>query len=171
MMKIQPLFRIANIDDLPEIVSIYNSTIASRMVTADTEPVSVESRNAWFKAHDPANRPLWVLIVHERIAGWISYQSFYGRPAYNGTVELSIYLHPDFRGKGLGAKALDYAVSQAPHYSVHAIIGIIFSHNLPSIRLFESRGFELWGRLPDIAVIDEKNISVSILGKHLNKSN
>jgi phosphinothricin acetyltransferase len=167
-MKIQPLFRVADISDLPEIVSIYNSTVASRMVTADTEPVTVESRKAWFKAHDPARRPLWVIVLHERIAGWISYQSFYGRPAYNGTIELSIYLHSDFRGKGLGSKALDYAISRAGDYHVKAMIGIIFSHNIPSLRLFETKGFEHWGELPEIAEIDGKKLSVTILGKHLD---
>lgn len=38
-------------EDLPDIVDIYNSTIAGRMVTADLEPVTVESRIPWFEAH------------------------------------------------------------------------------------------------------------------------
>ena len=54
-------YRDATLDDLPAIVAIYNSTIASRDVTADLEPVSVESRRAWFDAHGPAARPLWVV--------------------------------------------------------------------------------------------------------------
>ncbi|MDB5833890.1 MAG: phosphinothricin acetyltransferase, partial [Caballeronia sp.] len=55
-----PNFRDATLDDLPGIVAIYNSTVPSRLVTADLEPVSVESRLAWFHAHGPKARPLWV---------------------------------------------------------------------------------------------------------------
>ncbi|HKG69108.1 MAG TPA: hypothetical protein VKA92_09585, partial [Segetibacter sp.] len=57
----QLLYVDATLQDLPKIVEIYNSTVASRMVTADTEPVSVESKRNWFKAHSPDKRPLWVI--------------------------------------------------------------------------------------------------------------
>ena len=50
----------ATLDDLPFIVEVYNSTIASRQVTADLQPVSVESRIAWFEQHNPQKRPLWL---------------------------------------------------------------------------------------------------------------
>ena len=58
--------RLARRDDLPVIVDIYNSTIASREVTADTEPVTVASREGWFDDHTPDRRPLWV--IHEAAA-------------------------------------------------------------------------------------------------------
>lgn len=51
--------------DLPAIVAIYNATIAGRVVTADLEPVSIESRLAWFRAHNPERRPLWVALDDE----------------------------------------------------------------------------------------------------------
>src|SRR6266581_575295 len=43
------IHRTATRNDLPQIVEIYNSTIPSRIATADTEPVSVESRVHWFE--------------------------------------------------------------------------------------------------------------------------
>ena len=49
--------------DLPVIVEIYNSTVPTRMVTADTKPVSVESRRAWFREHDPESHPIWIAEV------------------------------------------------------------------------------------------------------------
>ena len=52
----QLTYRNATLEDLPTIVDIYNSTIASRMVTADTEPVSAESRIQWFKEHSPEKK-------------------------------------------------------------------------------------------------------------------
>ena len=63
-------FRLANQKDLLAIVAIYNSTVASREVTADTEPVSVESRQAWFDDHSPERRPLWVVGQDGAILGW-----------------------------------------------------------------------------------------------------
>ena len=91
-MNEQITFRLATIDDLPKIVEIYNSTIPSRMVTADTEPVTVESRLDWFKEHDPNTRPLFIISLDQQTAGWMSFQSFYGRPAYQATAEISIYI-------------------------------------------------------------------------------
>ena len=64
-------FSDASLEDLDQIVSIYNSTIPSRMVTADLEPVSVESRLPWYKEHHPGKRPLWVIKnTVDEIIGW-----------------------------------------------------------------------------------------------------
>ena len=83
------IYRDAKLADLEKIVDIYNTTIASRMVTADTDPISVESRIQWFNEHTPEKRPLWVVENDKNdIVGWVSLQSFYGRPAYDGTVEI-----------------------------------------------------------------------------------
>src|SRR6476619_2829703 len=103
-------YRDATIDDLPRIVEIYNSIVAGRMVTADTDPVGVESRIAWFNAHDPRFRPLWMAMDGNDNIGWVSYQWFYGRPAYNGTAEISIYLDEKMRGKGYGKNILNHAM-------------------------------------------------------------
>ncbi len=80
-------YRDAGIEDLPIIVDIYNSAIPGRMATADTEFISVNDRLDWFKEHNPKKRPLWVVEYEGEICGWISFESFYGRPAYNETVE------------------------------------------------------------------------------------
>jgi L-amino acid N-acyltransferase YncA len=161
------LFRNATTDDLKEIVDIYNTTIAGRMVTADTEPVTVDSRLKWFNEHSPEKRPLWMVEEGGVCVGWVSFQSFYGRPAYNGTAEISIYLHENQRGKGRGKEILEYAMSQCQSIGVHTLLGFIFSHNLPSIRLFEKLGFEQWAHLPNIAVLDNVERSLSILGKRI----
>ena len=76
--------------DLPAIVDIYNSTVPTRMVTADTEPVSVESRRTWFREHDPESHPIWVAEVEPEIAGWFSFEPFRKRPAYQATAEVSV---------------------------------------------------------------------------------
>jgi len=159
-------YRDAELTDLSLIVAIYNSTIASRMVTADTTPVSVASKLSWFENHNKETRPLWLAVdPRQAIIGWLSFQSFYGRPAYNGTVELSIYLDEKYRGKGYGKQILQHAVQQAPKLGVHTILAFIFAHNVPSIKLFKNEGFAEWGNFPDVAVLDGIYRSLLILGR------
>jgi phosphinothricin acetyltransferase len=161
-------FSDAFLKDLEQIVAIYNSTIESRMVTADLEPVSVESRIPWFEEHRPGKRPLWVIKNGiEEIIGWVSFQNFYGRPAYNATAEISIYFHPEHRGKGLGKQALEYSMNQCHYLGINTLLGYIFSHNEPSLQLFLKSGFEEWAHLPNIARLDGIERSLKILGKRL----
>jgi len=161
-------YRDANKADLKEIVAIYNSTIPSRMVTADTTPVSVDSRLEWFSQHNPTNRPLWVIEDDtDKIIGWVSFQSFYGRPAYDTTVEISIYIDESQRGKGLGKEILEYCLERVQCFGVKTVLGFIFAHNEPSIKLFRHLGFEEWGILPDIALLDGVEYSLKILGKRI----
>ncbi|WP_028974469.1 GNAT family N-acetyltransferase [Spirochaeta cellobiosiphila] len=161
-------YRDALIADLPTIVLIYNTTIASRMVTADLEPVSVASREDWFYQHNPRTRPLWVVENDQKdIVGWVSFQSFYGRPAYKHTVEISIYLDEDQRGKGLGSAILQHSLEKAPQYDIKTILGFIFLHNEPSLRLFKKSGFEEWGHYPNIAELDHKERSLIVLGRRV----
>lgn len=159
--------RVAQLDDLPAIVAIYNSTIPSRMVTADTGPVSVESRLAWFAAHSPGHRPLWVVENNGAILGWLSYSDFHPRPAYMHTVELSVYLHEDARRRGLGSYLLTQAIAFAPQLDIRTLVGLIFAHNLPSLKLFERFGFERWADMPRVATLDDVERDLIIVGKHI----
>lgn len=165
--------RDATLADLPAIVEIYNSTVASRQVTADTEPVSVDSRVAWFHAHGPQARPLWVAernagqAGHDAdagIAGWVSFSDFYGRPAYKNTAEVSIYLAEAARGQGLGRTLLTRALAAAPGLGISTVLGFIFGHNEASMRLFASFGFTAWGTLNRVAVLDGVERDLIIMG-------
>jgi phosphinothricin acetyltransferase len=165
--------RLATLDDLPTIVAIYNTTIASREVTADTEPVSVESRLAWFHDHTPEKRPLWIIEAADdhaaapAVLGWMSYSNFYGRPAYSGTAEVSIYIAEASRGKGVGRYCLEQAIAYAPQIQVHSLLGFIFGHNAPSLGLFAKFGFEKWAHLPKVANLDGVERDLIILGKRV----
>ena len=165
--------RVARQQDLPVIVEIYNSTVASREVTADTEPVSVASRQQWFDDHTPERRPLWVIHSADdtseapEILGWMSYSNFYGRPAYSGTAEVSIYIAQTARGKGIGCYCLKEAISYAPNIAVHTLLGFIFGHNAPSLGLFKKFGFDTWANLPRVANLDGIERDLIILGKRV----
>ena|SRR6478736_8246644 len=163
------IHRNATLDDLDLIVSIYNSTIPTRMVTADTTEVTVASRLNWFHEHSADKRPLWVMEDDNKIIGWVSFQSFYGRPAYDNTAEISIYLETSVRGKGLGKEVLKYAMERCGQFKIKTVLGFIFAHNEPSLRLFKSFGFEQWAMLPNIAVLDGVERSLTIVGKRINE--
>jgi phosphinothricin acetyltransferase len=159
--------RIAQPSDLPQIVEIYNSTVASRMVTADLEPVSVESKRAWFEQHAPRVRPLWVVDHGSQIAGWLSLSDFYGRPAYSRTAEVSVYVRDTSRRAGIGAYLLSQATAHAPALGIDTLIGFIFGHNEPSLSLFRRFGFSIWGELPRVTVLDGIERDVIIVGRRL----
>ena len=157
--------RLATRGDLARIVEIYNATVPSRQVTADTEAVSVESRVKWFEDHNPDFRPLWVVEVEGHIAAWLSFSAFYGRPAYNKTAELSVYVHESFRNRGLGSYLLTQAITHAPSIKVDTLLGFIFAHNEPSLKLFEKFGFARWGELPKVAILDGVERDLVIVGR------
>ena len=161
------MHRLANLNDLPAIVAIYNATIPSRLVTADTEPVTVASRIPWFNEHNPETRPLWVLERDQQIAAWLSFSNFYGRPAYRKTAELSVYVHESFRRQGIGLHLLSAALKHAPALGVDTLLGFIFGHNTPSLALFEAFGFARWGELPGVAQLDGVERDLVIVGRRV----
>lgn len=159
--------RIARREDLPQIVAIYNATIPSRLVTADIEPVSVPSRVRWFEEHSTDFRPLWVVEAEGQVAGWLSFSSFYGRPAYNKTAELSVYVHADFRKRGIASYLLTQTFAQAPGLGIDTFLGFIFGHNLTSLALFDKFGFARWGELPKVARLDGVERDLVIVGRRV----
>lgn len=160
------MIRIAEIKDLESIVNIYNQTIPLKNVTADTEPVSVESRVDWYHQFNN-NRPLWVYADDAKIKAWCSIRSFYGRPAYNKTVEIGIYIDERNRLHGIGSKLLLHAMEECKKIGVETILAFIFENNPGSIHFFKKYGFEQYGLLPDVAEIDQKKISLVIYGHRL----
>ena len=151
--------------DLPAIVEIHNAAIASRISTAQLEPVEVEERRDWFRAHSPDRYPLWVIQIDNAIAGWLSFREFLPRQAYRGTVELSVYVDEKFRRRGIGRRLLQEAIARAPHLSLHTLVGLIFAQNEPSIELFRALGFERWGLLPGVARVDQQTRDLAIFGR------
>ena len=116
-------------DDLSAIVDIYNSTIDSRLATADLSPATVESRQSWLDAHG-GNRPLYVLKNQEgKLLAWGGFSDYYPREAYRITAEISIYVRHDMRGVGVGKILVRYMLEKAPSLSIKNIIAVIFGHN------------------------------------------
>lgn len=163
-------YRTAALDDLSQIVAIYNATIASRRVTADLEPVSVPDRLPWFHEHAASTHPLWVADAVDGgsgIAGWLSFSAFHNRAAYRHTAEISIYIREDQRRKGVGGFLLGEAIARAPALGFSALVGLIFGHNTASLALFSAFGFAQWGYLPRVARLDAVERDLVIVGRAL----
>jgi L-amino acid N-acyltransferase YncA len=164
MVQMVQTIRDATEADLPKIIEIYNASIPGRMATADTELVSVESRITWFQNHNPTTRPIWLLERDQQIVGWISLSSFYGRPAYHATAEVSVYVAPAAQGQGVGSLLLQKVIDRCPDFHILTLLGFVFGHNTPSLRMLEKAGFERWGYLPDVAELDGQLKDLLILG-------
>lgn len=161
----QRKIREATETDLWAIVEIYNANIPSRMATADLETVSIESRKRWFYDRIPNKRPIWVMEIDNKIVGWLSFQSFYGRPAYHQTAELSLYVSPFHQRQGIGRQLLQQAIAQSPNLNLTTLLGFIFAHNQPSLELFYKYQFQQWGYLPKVAVLDGIERDLVIVGR------
>jgi phosphinothricin acetyltransferase len=162
-----PLLRAATPEDLPAITAIYNATIPGRMVTAELQPVTVESRRAWFEAHQAANRPIWVLDDAGVVGAWLSFDPFSPRAAYDGTAMIAVYVAESHRRRSLGRRLVTAAIEQAPALGLHTLLGYIFAHNEPSLRLFEKLGFARWGHYPRVAVLDGIERDLIVVGRRV----
>ena len=100
--------------------------------------------------------------------GWLDFKKFLLRYAYRSTAEISVYVHEKFRRHGVARSLLEEAIARAPSLGINAIVGLIFGHNEPSLKLFQRFGFERWGLLPRIARLDGNERDLVIMGRHLS---
>jgi phosphinothricin acetyltransferase len=148
------LIREAREADLPAIVAIYNASIPGGWSTADTRPIAVADRLAWFRAFDPRRRPIWVAELQGEVVATTYLSSFYqGRPAYDATAEISVYVAPQQQRRGIGRRLKQWVISQCPRLGVTTLLSFYFDHNLATRRLNAELGFETVGHLRDIAVV------------------
>jgi L-amino acid N-acyltransferase YncA len=158
--------RDARESDLPAIVRIYNAAIATRVSTAQLEPVTLEDRRHWLKDHSSDRHPFWVLELNGQVAGWLTLKTFIPRGAYRDTAEVSVYVDEKFRRRGVGRALLAEAIGRAPELGIAAMVGLIFAHNPASLQLFAQLGFEKWGLLPGVARLDGVERDLTIMGWH-----
>jgi len=159
--------RDARESDLGAIIKIYNAAIVTRMATAQLEPVTIEDRRDWIKQHSSDRHPFWVLEINRQVAGWLTLKPFLPRCAYHGTDEVSVYVDEKFRRRGVARTLLEEAIARGPSLQIRAMVGLIFAHNKPSLKLFEQLGFEKWGLLPRIARLEDNVRDLTIMGRHV----
>jgi phosphinothricin acetyltransferase len=133
--------RSARETDLPDILEIYNHVILHTTAVYTYEPHTLEMRKAWFASKVSDGYPLFVAEDGSRVVGLSTYGSFRAWPAYKYTVENSVYVAADQRGKGIARLLMPPLIEAARTQGYHAIIASIDATNESSLRLHRSFGF------------------------------
>jgi L-amino acid N-acyltransferase len=123
------------------ILAILNHAIVHSTALYDYKPRSPESMVSWFAAKRTGRYPVIGVIKDEQLAGFATYGSFRAWPAYKYSVEHSVYVHPDHRGKGLGLALMQRLIVTAAEQQYHVMIGGIDVANEASIALHKRLGF------------------------------
>ena len=148
--------------DLPRILSIYNHEVLTSTATYDTEPRTDDDHAQWFSHHDSAH-PVVVAESGSTVCGWASLSRWSDRPAYDSSVEVSVYVAVEHRGRGIGKQLLQALVEAGRAQGHHALLGRISSDNTVSIRLHESLGFSVVGVLKEVGFKFGRWLDVSIM--------
>ncbi|BCJ27051.1 N-acetyltransferase family protein [Actinocatenispora sera] len=135
--------RPARLDDLPRLTEIYNHYVLATPITFDVEPVTVAGRRDWFDAHAPSGR--YRLLVAEQdgvVLGYASSGRFRTKPAYETSVEFSVYLAPERTGNGVGSLLYRRLLDELAGADVHRAYAGVCLPNEASQRLHRRFGFQ-----------------------------
>jgi L-amino acid N-acyltransferase len=138
------IVRLAQVTDAEAIRAIYNLEVTESTVTFDLVPRSHDEQREWLAAHSGAH-PAVVAADGDAVVGFGSLSPYKDRPAYSTTVEDSVYVHRDWRRKGVGRLILDELLQLAMTHGFHAVIARIVGDHDASIALHERCGFTLVG--------------------------
>ncbi|THU40692.1 N-acetyltransferase [Niastella caeni] len=127
--------------DLEAMLEIYNDVIVNTTAVYDYEPHTLEMRRQWFRIKEAQGFPVFVAEENGRVAGFSSIGPFRAWAAYKYSVENSVYVAADQRGKGIGKKLIEPLIQAAEQLNMHTIIAGIDATNEASIMLHRSFGF------------------------------
>ena len=125
----------------PAILEILNEAIVNSTALYDYKPRAPEAMVGWFKAKVAGRFPVIGALDGGELLGFASYGTFRAWPAYKYTVEHSVYVHRDHRGKGIGTALMKRLIDAAREQDHHVMIGGIDAANRASVRLHEKLGF------------------------------
>lgn len=129
------------------ILEILNDAIINTTALYDYKPRSLEMMSSWFDAKEKGKFPVIGIVEGKRLIGFGSYGTFRNWPAYQYSVEHSIYIRKEYRGQGFGHKILNEILKEAEKQNYHNVIGGIDSENEASKKLHLKAGFEFSGRI------------------------
>ncbi len=133
---------------LGQILEIFNDAILHTTALYDYKPRSLETVKGWIDQKiEQGHRITGIIDDSDILLAFGSYGSFRAWPAYKYTVEHSLYVHKDHRGKGLGKAILEEIIRDVERNDYHNMIAGIDSTNLASIQLHKKFGFEYCGRV------------------------
>jgi len=155
--------------DLRALLSIYNEAILGGTASFEVTPLTYEEGEEWLLSHHEE----YPLVVYEKDGSVLGYASLspFGRKrelAYGITAELSIYIHSDAQGLGLGRTLMSAIITEAEQSDkLKNIISVITEGNEPSVALHKKMGFVYGGRLNGVAYKNDEQLSVLFYQKNL----
>ena len=145
------IIRKAELKDLEELLNIYNYEVVNGTATFDIVPKNLAEWQAWFQNHNSTHHPLYVAEIDNHIGGYVTLSSYREKEAYNSTVELSLYVSPDYRQRGVASRLMEFAIQLAKEdEQIHTIISVITSNNQISILLHQKYGFKYCGTIHEV---------------------
>ncbi|MGY2296324.1 N-acetyltransferase family protein [Pseudomonas yamanorum] len=136
--------------DLPGIRDIYNDAVQNTTAIWNEQPVDLGNRQAWFSARQSQFYPILVAVEDEQVIGYASFGDWRPFEGFRHTVEHSVYVRNDQRGKGLGPQLMQVLIERAKTCDKHVMVAAIESGNQASIRLHERLGFITTGQMPQV---------------------
>ena len=136
--------------DLPVILDIYNDAVINSTAIWNDIVIDLDNRKTWLAARHARGFPVLVVEEDGKVAGYASYGDWRPFDGYKHTVEHSVYVHKDHRGRGHGRKLMEALLDHAGEAGVHAMIAAIEGENAASIALHEKLGFAHIGRYPEV---------------------
>jgi phosphinothricin acetyltransferase len=155
--------------DLPRMLDIYNHEVRLSTATYDTRPRSLPEQEEWFTHHGPGH-PVLVAEEGGYVTGWASLSPWSDRPAYDRSVEVSVYVAEEHRGKGYGKLLLQALIDAARSRGHHALLARISADNTVSILLHRKLGFTEVGLLKEVGHKFGRMLDVSIMELILDRS-
>ena len=158
------LIRDALTKDINDINEIYNYEVLNGVATFDTEPKTYEERKEWLEGHNK-KYPCIVVELDGKTLAWGSLTQYSTRKAYDGTCEISIYVHEKSRGMGLGKHIIKELLERAKANGIHVILSRVAGENEASKNLHINFGFELVGVLKEVGYKFNRYIDVNFYQK------
>jgi L-amino acid N-acyltransferase len=130
------------------VLDIFNEAILNSTALYDYQPRTMKNMVRWFEVKAIGGFPV-IGIENDsgELWGFASYGTFRNWPAYKYSIEHSIYIHHQHRGRGLGRQLLQELIAAATDQQYHTMIGGIDLNNLASIALHEKLGFRHCGTI------------------------
>ena len=133
------------------ITAIYNHYVGTSNVTFDITPFSKAERAPWFGQFGTAgSHRLFVAVRDEAVLGWASSTRLRPKPAYDRSVETTVYLDPDATGCGLGRLLYDRLLGELEAAGVHRAYAVIALPNPVSVAFHERYGYRRVGLFEEV---------------------
>ena len=146
----ETIIRAAREEDLPAILYIYNDAILHTTSVYNYLPHTLKMRQEWFDQKQKEGFPVLVAEQNGITIGFSTYGAFRAWAAYKYSVEVSVYIHPGHRGKGIAKLLYPPLIEKAKEQQLHALMAGIDASNTASIRLHEQFGFKTVGLFREV---------------------